>query len=32
VEHVFVGGIPVVEHGRVREGSVPGRAIRAPLE
>jgi dihydroorotase len=31
IEYVLVGGVPVVEAGKLREGVRPGRAIRAPL-
>jgi N-acyl-D-aspartate/D-glutamate deacylase len=31
VVHVFVAGTPLVANGRLRDGSPPGRAIRAPV-
>lgn len=32
IAHVIVGGTPVVSHGRIVEGSLPGKPIRAPLK
>jgi dihydroorotase len=31
IAYVIVGGVPVVERGRLREGVLPGRGLRAPL-
>lgn len=31
IRHVFVEGTAVVEDGRLREGVLPGRAVRAPI-
>jgi N-acyl-D-aspartate/D-glutamate deacylase len=32
IEHVIVGGVPVVANGRIVEGAAPGRAVRAPVQ
>jgi N-acyl-D-aspartate/D-glutamate deacylase len=31
MEYVLVGGMPVVEKGKLREGTSPGRPVRAPI-
>ncbi len=32
IEHVIVGGTPVVSHGEIVEGATPGRGVRAPRQ
>ncbi|HKW26698.1 MAG TPA: amidohydrolase family protein [Terriglobales bacterium] len=32
IEYVFVGGVPVVNAGKLAEGVTPGEAIRAPVQ
>ena len=31
IQHVLVGGVPVVSNGRLVEGVAPGRGVRAPV-
>ena len=32
IQHVVVGGVPVVKDGRLQEGVTPGRPVRAPVQ